>query len=332
MDNPVLVRTVRGGVPDTFHRGCFAVVEKGRVVRSAGDIERPIHLRSSAKPLQALAVVAEGAADAFGLNDKEIAVMCGSHGGEPEHVETVRSILARAGLDESRLQCGVHPPAHEASRNALIRAGAKFAEIHNNCSGKHAGMLALARHLGAPVETYRELSHPVQQAILKTLGIMADLPTGKITTGPDGCGVPSFAMPVKNMALSMARMTNPDGLPPGIGAACKRVIAAALKHPLMIGGHERFCTDLNQAAGGKLLEKAGANGVFVLGLPGRDMGVALRTDDGQNEMFTAFLIHLLRSLGILTDAEVKALDRWSTTKVLNARKEEAARMEFVEGI
>ncbi len=334
MNNPILVRTTRGGVVDNIHRGCYAVVKEGRVIKSAGNIERPIHLRSSAKPLQALVVMAAAAADAFGLNEKEIAVMCGSHSGEPEHVEAVRGILEKAGLDESFLRCGVHPPLHEESRNALIKAGIPFSEVHNNCSGKHAGMLTYAKHLGAPLDDYLAWEHPIHQNILKTLSLMSEVPAERIKHGIDGCGVPSFAIPVRNQALMMARMTNPEktDLPENVKAACRRVTAAVHAHPLMIGGHERYCTDIIEKTGKKLLEKAGANGVGLVGVLGRDMGIAVHIDDGQNGPLAAFTIRLLRFLDVLTDDEVRALDRWANQKVLNARKEVVGHMEVVHKV
>ncbi len=334
MNNPILVRTTRGGVVDNIHRGCYAVVEKGKVTKSAGNIERPIYLRSSAKPLQALVVVAAAAADAFGLNDKEIAVMCGSHSGEPEHVEAVRGILEKVGLDESFLRCGIHPPLHEESRNALIKAGIPFSEVHNTCSGKHAGMLTLARHLGRSLENYPDWEHTVQRKMVEMLSLMSEVPAEQIKHGLDGCGVPSFAIPVRNQALMAAHMTNPEktDLPENVKAACRRVTAAVHAHPLMIGGHETYCTDIIRETGKKLLEKAGANGVGLVGVLGHDMGIAVHIDDGQNGPLAAFTIHLLRFLDVLTDDEVRALDKWANQKVLNARKEVVGYVEVVHEI
>ena len=330
MNNPILTRTTQGGMTDNIYRGCFAVVENGKVIKSAGDIDTPAFLRSSSKPMQAVTVVAGGAAEAFGLTDKEVALIAGSHNAEPEHIETVRSILKKAGIDESLLQCGTHPPIHKESMYALVRAGITFSAIHNNCSGKHAGMLALAKRLGAPLDgSYIKPEHPVQRKNLEMTGLLADWPASRIALGVDGCGVPAFAVPVRNMALAFARMADPDDLPSNVAAACRRVTRAAQTYPLMIAGHGRYCTEVLEATGKKLLVKAGANGVYVLGVVGRRMGIAVKIDDGERIGYQALLIHLLRSLDALTDAEVKALDKWAHPKVLNERNEEVGRVEVV---
>jgi len=330
MQNPILTRTTRGGITDTIYRGSFAVMENGKVIKSAGDIKTPAFLRSSSKPIQAVTVVAGGAAEAFGLTDREVAIIAGSHNAEPEHVETVRSILKKAGIDESLLQCGTHPPIHKESMYALIRAGVPFSAIHNNCSGKHAGMLALAKHIGAPLdESYIRPEHPVQRRNLEMTSLLADWPASRIILGMDGCGIPSHALPLSNTALAFARMANPEGLPENVADASRRVARAEHAHPFMIGGHERFCTALLEATGEKLLVKAGANGVYVLGVVGRKMGIAVRVDDGERLGYQAFLIRLLRSLDIITDAAVKALEKWANPRVLNERGEEVGRVEVV---
>jgi L-asparaginase II len=331
MINPILSRTTRGGITDTFYRGAFAVVQDGKVIKSAGDIDtQPVFFRSSSKPLQALSVIASGAADAFGLTDKEIAIIAGSHNAEPEHVETVRGIFKKGGLDESILECGTHPPIHIESRYALCRAGIPFSAIHNNCSGKHAGMLLLAKHIGAPLDaTYIKPEHPVQRKNLEMISLLSEYPADKIISGTDGCGVPNFAMPLKNIAMVFARAANPEGLPANLAAACRRVARAMQDNPLMVAGHLRYCTDLLNATGKKFLLKAGANGVYVLGVVGRNMGVAMRNDDGDMIGYQSFFVHLLRHMDLITDAEIKALDRWANMKVLNERKEEVGRVEVV---
>jgi len=194
-------------------------------------------------------------------------------------------------------------------------------------------MLALAKHLGAPLETYLEFEHPVQQKMLEMLSHISGVPAGRIEWGIDGCGLPSFAIPLRNMALMMARLTNPVGLPDDTASACRRITSAIQAYPLMIAGHERYCTDFLQATGGRVLEKVGANGVSVLGVMGRHMGAAIQIDDGEGQpAYAAFMIHLLHSLDVLTGDEVKTLERWSTLKVYNERKDEVGRLEFVQGL
>jgi L-asparaginase II len=330
MNNPILSRTTRGGITDNIHRGAFAVVENGKVIKSAGDIDAPVFLRSSSKTVVAATVVAHGAAEAFGLTDKEVAIISGSHSGQPEHIETVRGILAKIGLAESCLKCGTHPPIHKESAYAILRAGGAFSDIHNNCSSKHAGMLALAKHIGAPLdESYIRPAHPAQRRHLEMTCLLADWPESRVALGVDGCGVPSFAMPLRIMALMFSRMANPEGLPEKVANACARVARADQANPLMVAGLGRYCTDLLNATGKKLLPKGGANGLYCLGVVGRKMGVAVRVDDGDMIGYQAFLIHLLRSLDVLTDAEVKALDKWAYLKVDNERKEIVGSVEVV---
>lgn len=330
MTNPILTRTTRGGITDNIHRGCLAVVGNGKVVKAIGDIDAMSFLRSSSKPLQAATVVAHGAAEAFGLTDKEVAIIAGSHNGEPEHVETARSIFAKIGLSESLLQCGTHPPIHKESMYALLRAGVPFSAIHNNCSGKHAGMLALAKHLGAAVDaSYIKPEHPVQKKNLEMISLLADYPAGKITLGVDGCGISTHGMPLRNMAIAFARAANPEGLPAKVAAACGRVMRAMWANPMMVAGHGRYCTALLAATGKKLFVKAGANGVYAIGVPGRGLGIAVKVDDGERQGYHALLIQLLRSMDVITDAEVRALGEWANPKILNECGEVAGHAEVV---
>ncbi len=193
-DAPVLVELVRGDLVESRHRGAFAVVDAaGKMVASAGDIERPVYARSAVKPLQALPLVESGAADRFGLGVEELALACASHAGTPLHVAKVASFLARAGLAAADLECGGHLPTDLASAQALIRAGEAPSPLHNNCSGKHAGFLATARHLGEAIRGYIEFDHPVQQRVLAAMGGMTGLDLTRAPRGRDGCGIPTIA-------------------------------------------------------------------------------------------------------------------------------------------
>ena len=190
LDNPVLVEVTRGEMVESRHRGSVAVVDhEGRTVLSLGSIEAPIYPRSAIKPLQALALVETGAAEAFGLSDAEIALACASHDGEPRHVSTVEAWLARIGCSTGDLECGPQLPSHEASAATLIRTGREPGPEHNNCSGKHSGFLSVARQLGAPTRGYIDLEHPVQQTVLGILEQMTGLDLGDAPRGIDGCGI-----------------------------------------------------------------------------------------------------------------------------------------------
>ncbi len=202
-----MVEISRGGLIESDHRGAVAVVDSsGRLVASLGNPREPILLRSSAKPFQALALVCSGAAQAYGLTDEELAVVCSSHGGDERQVELVESILQKAGLDESMLRCGIHAPMDPAVRRSLAREGREPGPLHNNCSGKHAGMLATARHLGLTLHDYIEPDHGVQQAILGLLAFLAGMEADQIQTARGGCSAPTACLPLRSMALAMARL------------------------------------------------------------------------------------------------------------------------------
>jgi L-asparaginase II len=325
---PVLAELWRGEVVEAELRGVFAVVSSdGEVVVRAGNIEHVTYLRSSSKPFQAMAVVASGAAQRFGLVQSEIAVICGSHSGEPTHVDAVRGILAKIGLDESALQCGVHPPMDSTSAQTLIRAGEQPRPIHNNCSGKHAGMLAFCRQIGAPIEGYLEPEHPVQRAALEVIADMSGVPAAGIRTGIDGCGVPTFALPVRAIALMFARLAVPDAAPPHLREACRAVAEAMVRHPEMVAGTKgRWDTDLMRAGGGDIVSKGGAEGVSCCGVRSRGVGIALKSVDGGGRGNEALVCSLLRRLGLLPDSQFAALRDWAQPVVTNNRGEVVGRI------
>ena len=209
-----LLYTMRGDLVETIQRGHVAVVDvRGHLIASSGDPEATSYMRSVAKPLQATMLVQSGAAERFGLTGPLLAICCASHQGEPSHVAAVREVLARVGVPESALQCGVHAPAYTPAAAALWRAGEEPGAVHNNCSGKHAGMLAAARALGAPLEGYLSLDHPVQQGILANVAALAGVPRERIVIGVDGCSVPVHGLPIRAMAYAYAHLADPTRAP-----------------------------------------------------------------------------------------------------------------------
>jgi L-asparaginase II len=264
---PVAVLVRRGERVESEHRVAYAVADAtGRLLEAAGDVDRAVFPRSAIKPLQALALLESGAVERFAVTKPELALACASHSGEPEHVALVQAWLARLGLDPSALECGAHPPLHEPSAQRLAAAGLKPERVHNNCSGKHAGMLTVARHLGAPLAGYILPEHPVQRLIadiLRALTGLAVLPDPAI----DGCGVPTWPIPLGRLAAAMARFADPAGLPAGRAQACARVQAAMLAHPYLVAGSDRPCTEIMTVAP-HILIKTGAEGVYA-SLPAR---------------------------------------------------------------
>jgi L-asparaginase II len=301
-----LVEVWRGGTLESVHHGAVVVADDaGRVVRAHGDPGFVTFLRSSAKPAQVLPLLASGAADRFGFTSEEIAVMIGSHGGEPFHVAAVRSILDKAGVGEDDLRCGAHPPYHRPSARALEEAGLKPTALHNNCSGKHAGMLALAVALGAPTATYLDDDHPVQVRIRETVATLAAMAPGDLRLAVDGCSAPNFALPLGRAAGLYARLVSGRDLPAGLGEAAARAVDAMRKHPKMVAGTDRLCTDLMTVAGCGLVAKIGAEGFYGLGYErdGRGYGVAVKIADGDgNRARPAAAIAALTALGVLEEA------------------------------
>jgi L-asparaginase II len=323
-----LVEVWRGPIIESRHSGhLIALDSQGAAICSLGSPESVTYLRSSGKPFQALPVISSGAADRFGFTEREVAIACGSHNGEPIHVDTVRSMLQKIGLDESALKCGAHEPYSVDVARELIRKGEAPTAIQNNCSGKHAGMLALARHIGAPTDTYDQLSHPVQQMILQAVSDFSDVPIENIALGIDGCGVPVFGISVRAMALMYARLVSaPQDMRAEIRETCRRIVRAMINFPEMIGGtKDRLDTELIRAGAGKLISKIGAEGVYTVGvLPSAEwpngVGFALKVEDGDDKRARPpAVIDALRQLGALSADELETLSSYSPTVITNRR-------------
>lgn len=309
--SPALVDIVRGPMVESRHSVRFAVVDTdGKVVLGDGDAEAPVYPRSSIKPIQALAFVEAGAVDAFGLGPTHIALACGSHTGEPRHTRTVLDWLERIGCDESDLACGIHQPFGSAAALALAATGGMPGAAHNNCSGKHAGFLSLARHTGVATEGYIRLDHPVQQRVLGILEQMCGLDLSGADRGIDGCGIPVFAVPLGNVALSMARLADPSDQPNSRQDAAARVRAAMTAEPFLVAGTGRFDTAIIEAFGGRVLVKSGAEGVGCASLPGTGLGIAVKAEDGAGRAAQIVMAALIREVGDPSTEERTALDPW----------------------
>lgn len=323
-----LVKVTRGGITESRHRGHIVATDpNGNVVAQLGALETVTYLRSSAKPHQAIPLVASGAADRFGFTEKEIALACASHSGEPIHTELAASMLTKIGLGPDALKCGVHEPFSLEETRRLRENGEPPNVLQNNCSGKHAGMLALAVHLGAPTDTYDEPNNPVQLAIGKTISQFSGVAIEDIAVGTDGCGVPVFGITVKAMALMYARLVStPADLDEATRNACKRIVAAMTSHPELIGGSsDRLDTEIMRAAPGRLVSKVGAEGVYTVGvLPSDDwprgLGLALKIEDGDDHRARpTVVIESLRQLGILADESLEAMARYAFFPIRNRR-------------
>lgn len=316
--NPVLVAVTRGDMAESRHRGAIAVVDAaGGVVFSLGDIKAPVYPRSAIKPLQALALVESGAAEAFAVSDEEIALACASHTAAPRHLEIVTAWLARIGCGPGDLQCGAEPPRSSETAERLRREGGSPSPLHNNCSGKHAGFLTLTKHLEVPAAGYTGFDHPVQRRVTEILSevFVSDLAAGP--RGVDGCGIPVLAAPLRAIARGMARLAAPGGEEEPRRAALTRIAAAMAGHPFLVAGQGRFATRVIEAAQGRALVKGGAEGVYAAAFPGRGLGLALKIDDGAGRAAEVAMGALLHRFGIFGPRERAALTDAFEPRVLN---------------
>ena len=285
--HPILAEALRGGVVESFHRGSLAIVDADGAVHTAlGDIDRPVFPRSAVKVLQALPLVASGAADALGLSQEELALACASHGGEPHHAAAAASMLAKAGVDAGALECGAHWPYHEGSVREMAASGKQPAALHNNCSGKHAGFVCLGCQLaGGPdvatfVRGYVRPDHPVMREVTAALQAATGFDLGQTARGTDGCSIPTYAIPLRHLAHAFARVATGVGLSPEHGQAARRLRQAVAHAPHMVAGTGRFDSRVMAQLGQRVFCKVGAEGVYCAALPEVGLGVALKMDDG----------------------------------------------------
>jgi L-asparaginase II len=299
----------------------------GRVVARAGDAARVTYARSAVKPVQALPLVEDGGIERFGITEAELALCCASHNGEPEHVETALALLGRLGLGEEALACGPASPMRAETARALLRRGEAPRRVHNNCSGKHAGMLALARLHGWTPEGYERPDHPVQQRILSTVAAWAGVQPGTVGIGVDGCGVPTFALPLSALARSFARLGAVAAAEPESAAA--RITGAMTRHPEYVAGTGRLCTRLMRAAEGRVVVKLGAEGVYCAAVPGRGLGLALKAEDGAGRAAEPVLLAVLLQLGAIDAGVVERLREFAEPELRNTRDEVVGRIRAV---
>jgi L-asparaginase II len=316
--NPVLVEVLRGDHVESAHRGALAVFDPGgKSVWEIGDIGRPVFPRSAIKSIQALPLVESGAADAYGFGDRELALACASHGGEAAHTELARSMLARAGLDETALECGPHWPSNHEATIALARAGRSPNGLHNNCSGKHAGFICTCAHDGIDHRGYVSAGHKLQEMVRRAMEDVTGAAHNAGSRATDGCSIPTYAIPLRNLAIGFAKMATGQGLSPERAEAAKRVFAACMAEPFYVAGTGKADTALMDVAPGRIFVKTGAEGVYCAAVPELGLGVALKCDDGAGRAAEAMVATVLASL--LRSDEVLAanLDRQACQPVLS---------------
>ncbi|MEA4882687.1 MAG: asparaginase [Clostridia bacterium] len=322
-----LVSLYRGELVESIHRGHVAVVDSsGRILHHAGDPLYVTYFRSSAKPLQVLPIIQSGAVERFGITTEEVAAMSASHHGEDMHIAAVASILAKIGLSESDLRCGSHQPINSQQAARIIRDGISLSPVFNNCSGKHAGMLAYAVHKGYPTDGYFQRDHPVQVDMWEAVSQVCGLRKERVIRGVDGCGVVVFGMPIANMAYAYARMSRPSSLPAIYREPARLVVEAMLRYPNMIGGTQDFGSKLMRGANGRIFAKGGAEGLFCLGLPELGIGVAVKIEDGGARALPTAVMEVLREIGAADEKMLTAPDTAVERPIQNHRGDAVGRM------
>jgi len=328
-----IFETTRGGIVESTHYGSIAVVDSnGKLIASHGDPYTVAFLRSSAKPFQALPFVERGGVEHFNFSSRELSIACASHEGSDMHVQTVEEMQKKIGIEETRLQCGVHMPGDVDAFKSLINDNKLPTANRNNCSGKHTAMLAYVKMRGLSLEDYLDPDHPIQQDILVSFAEMCVIPSGEIHLGTDGCSAPNFALPLYNAAYGMARFCDPHELSPVRAEACRKIISAMTTHPEMISGYGEFDCELMKAGQGKIVCKRGAEGYQIVGLLpgslGKDspgIGITFKVTDGDasrmgmdlepsTRVRPAVTLEILLQLGALSSEQGQALGRFGPVK------------------
>ena len=318
--NPILAETVRGNWVENRHRGAFVVSDaRGNVIVSAGDIEHAIFPRSAVKSMQALALITSGALDKFELTDEELALACASHQGEDFHVAGVTSFLSHIGLGVSDLECGAHAPTFAPAREKLRDSGQAPSSLHNNCSGKHSGMLAVAQALGVPTAHYVDRDHPVQVEVRSCIENVLHEPLDTDRCGTDGCSIPTWAAPLHSFAAGFARMATGEDLPDDLAAGARRIFDAATSHPELVGGTGSLDSEVMRAFGGRVFQKGGAEGVQCGAIRDKGWGYALKVDDGNMMASHAMVATLLLAISSPNAEQEHLLKRFAVQVIRNVR-------------
>ena len=326
-ENPVLVEVYRNNVIESCHRGSVLVVDHyGKTIFSLGDVTRDVYPRSSIKLFQTLPLVESGAADHFNLTDQEIALACASHNAESIHVETVLSWLKKIDLDVESLENGPDLPLSKHAKYELLKSGGQPGKVHQNCSGKHTGMLTMAKYLGVSTKGYSEHDHPTQRNWMKSFSELIDIDVAQLPWERDGCGLPAICMSLERLAYGCALFANPKNLSNSKQSAIKRILNSIANHPLMIAGSNRFCTEIIEKTKGEIFVKTGAEGVFAGVVPSAGVGIALKIDDGATRGSEVAMGAVLNKLGFIDDEMQSKLIQQLSPKIFNSQGNQTGRI------
>ncbi len=329
--SPILVEVTRGQAVESVHRGSIAISDaSGRVLKSIGDVERPVYPRSAIKPMQALYLAESGAMEHFNLEESTLALASASHNGEDIHVKGVDTILHQAGLDLKCLECGSHWPTYPKVCSPLIKKDEKPSALHNNCSGKHAGFVIAAHHLGQKLSGYIEESHPVQ---IELKGILEDLMHYQINqpafVGRDGCSIPTYAVPLKNLSHASAKFAGASSMGAARDRAAKRIHKACTQYPLLVAGSKRFDTLVMESFNGEVLVKTGAEGVYCGMIPKLGLGIALKCEDGATRAAETMMAACLAAL---MEEAPEIIQHYIEQPIKNCNDFEVGRVRIAQGV
>jgi L-asparaginase II len=316
--NNLAVKRTRGSLVESKHYANIAVIDHNYNLKYyLGDPDYFTFFRSSAKPVQALQVILSGAAGHFKLSDQEIAIMCASHYGEPEHINTVLSIMRKTGLSLTDFRCGEATSINRKISLQMAKKGITGSELISDCSGKHSGMLAVCKFKNYSMSDYLDKNHPVQLENLRLISLFAETPIEDISLGIDGCSVPVFALTLKEMATAYLNLVNPSKFEENIQSACHRIFDSMNNYPFMISGTDGFCTALMKATKGRLIGKIGAEGVYCIALKNEKIAIALKIEDGLLQVVPPVAMHTLKQLNLLSNQEYYELEKFHHFDNLN---------------
>lgn len=306
----IVVDVFRGHVVENRHRGHVAVVDAdGRLLFSYGDPYMVTYGRSALKPFQVLPLLETGAADRFNFDDADISICMASHSGEEQHISRVRSILNRVGLSEGHLKCGIADPLDKQSHEQLLTSGVGVCPACNECSGVHSGMLTTAVHLGEDLSDYHSIRHPVQQRVMQAVADVTQLDEKNIAIAVDGCGIPTYALPLHHIALAYTRLARPHLAQERYRDALERAANAIVARPEMVTGTNTYTTRLVNLFGGRIIAKEGAQGVYGFADKDSGLGVALKIEDGSPTQIPAVVNRILHELEIGVGGELEMLKK-----------------------
>ncbi|PCI03392.1 MAG: asparaginase [Hyphomicrobiales bacterium] len=316
-----IIEVSRGNLVESIHSADMAICDaQGNLIAAFGEVEKAVFPRSAIKSFQALPRVEAGVDEQYGFADHHTALSCSSHNGEAIHVDGASEILAKAGLDVSDLECGVHFPELEADRAKLHIAGKKPSALHNNCSGKHSGMLAFAKSQGFDTQNYVSRDHPIQKEIAANLTDLMGVPHSESICGIDGCSLPTYAVPLANIAKAAAKFGSGEGMGKERASATQKIIHACCDHPMMVAGTDRGCTRIMAALGRKCFVKGGAEGLYMAIIPELGVGIAIKANDGARRASEVLIAQLIASVLSMNDEERAKIERIANPELKNWNK------------